>query len=46
MLIATLILFQLIIFAALVIVLKRVLTKNIISATGHLDEMNQDYLNA
>ena len=44
MLIASLILFQLIVFAALVVVLKRVLTKNIVSATGHLDELNQDYL--
>jgi F0F1-type ATP synthase delta subunit len=44
MLIASLILFQLIVFAALMVVLKRVLTKNIVSATGHLDELNQDYL--
>jgi len=44
MLIASLILFQLLVFAALVVVLKRVLTKNIVSATGHLDELNQDYL--
>jgi len=44
MLIASLILFQLVVFAALVIVLKRVLTKNIISATSHLDELNQEYL--
>lgn len=44
MLIASLILFQLIVFTALVMVLKRVLTKNIVSATSHLDELNQDYM--
>lgn len=43
MLIASLILLQIIIFAALIFILKKVLTQNITSATRHLDELSQDY---
>jgi F0F1-type ATP synthase delta subunit len=43
MLIASLIILQLIIFGGLIFMLKRILTNNIVSATQHIDSLNQDY---
>lgn len=43
MLIISLIVFQLFIFAGLIFLLRRLLTKNVTEATKHLDELNQDY---
>ncbi len=43
MLIISLILFQLFIFAVLIFLLRRVLNKNVSDATKHLDELNHDY---
>jgi len=43
MLIVSLILFQVLFFAGLIFMLKRMLTQNVASATKHLDELNQDY---
>lgn len=43
MLIISLVLFQVFIFAGLIFVLRRMLTKNVTDATRHLEELNQDY---
>jgi len=43
MLIISLVLFQIFIFAGLIFVLRRMLTKNVTDATRHLEELNQDY---
>jgi len=40
---ASLILFQVLIFVGLVLILRKVMSKNIISATEHIEELNQDY---
>ena len=44
MLMASLILFQVIVFAALIFMLRKIMTQNVISATKHIDELNQDYI--
>jgi len=43
MLIVSLILFQIIIFAVLIFVFRKVMTKNVISAIRYIEELNQDY---
>jgi len=43
MLMVSLILLQLLIFVGLIFILRRVLTQNVVLATKHLDELNQDY---
>jgi len=43
MLIVSLVLLQIIIFGGLIFILRRVLNQNVILATKHLDELNQDY---
>lgn len=43
MLIISLIILQVIIFAALIFALKKILSQNVVSATQHLDEMSQTY---
>ena len=43
MLIASLILFQILIFTGLIFIFRRILNKNVVSATRHLEELNQDY---
>jgi F-type H+-transporting ATPase subunit delta len=43
MLIVSLVLLQIVIFGGLIFVLRRVLNQNVILATKHLDELNQDY---
>lgn len=43
MLIVSLILFQIIVFAVLIFILRKIMTQNVISATKHIDELNQDY---
>jgi len=43
MFIVSLILFQAIIFIGLVFVLRRIMTKNVVSATSHIEKMSQDY---
>ncbi|MCM8792598.1 MAG: F0F1 ATP synthase subunit delta [Candidatus Omnitrophica bacterium] len=44
MLIFSLIILQLIIFSSLIFILKKMITRNVISATQHLDELNRQYL--
>jgi len=44
MLVVSLILFQIAIFAGLIFTLRKIMTQNVISATKHIDELNQDYL--
>ncbi|MDP2943355.1 MAG: F0F1 ATP synthase subunit delta [Candidatus Omnitrophota bacterium] len=44
MLIVSLVLLQVIIFAGLIFALKRILTKNVVTATRHLEEMNVDFV--
>lgn len=44
MLIVSLGLLQVIIFVALIFTLKRILTKNVVTATMHLEEMNKDFV--
>ena len=43
MLIVSLIILQLLIFAVLISIFKKIMTQNVASATEHLDELNQDY---
>jgi F0F1-type ATP synthase delta subunit len=43
MLIVSLVLLQIIIFGGLIFILRKVLNQNVILATKHLDELNQDY---
>jgi F0F1-type ATP synthase delta subunit len=43
MLIVSLVLLQIVIFGGLIFVLRKVLNQNVILATKHLDELNQDY---
>ena len=43
MLMVSLIVLQILIFAGLIAILKRILTQNVVSATKHLDELNQNY---
>jgi len=43
MLIISLVLLQLIIFAGLIFFFKRILDRNVVSATRHLEELNQNY---
>jgi F-type H+-transporting ATPase subunit b len=43
MLIASLIILQVFIFAGLIFMLRKIMTENVSSATRHLDELNQDY---
>ena len=44
MLIISLIFLQVFIFAALIFILRRILAQNVVSATKHLEELNQDYV--
>jgi F0F1-type ATP synthase delta subunit len=43
MLIASLVMLQLIIFAVLIFVFRRIMAQNVVVATKHLDELSQDY---
>ncbi|MGE5197134.1 MAG: F0F1 ATP synthase subunit delta [Deltaproteobacteria bacterium] len=43
MLIASLIILQVAIFAGLIYMLRKIMTQNVVLATRHLDELNQDY---
>jgi F0F1-type ATP synthase delta subunit len=43
MLIVSLVLLQIIIFGGLIFILRKILNQNVILATKHLDELNQDY---
>jgi F0F1-type ATP synthase membrane subunit b/b' len=43
MLMVSFIIFQVIVFAGLIIMLRKIMTQNVISATQHIDELNQDY---
>lgn len=43
MLIASLIICQALIFAGLIFVFRRIMTQNVVSATRHIEELNQDY---
>jgi len=43
MLIVSLILFQVFLFAGLIFMFSRIMNKNVISATKHIEELNQDY---
>lgn len=43
MLMISLIILQVLIFGALIFILRRILTQNVVSATKHLEELNQDY---
>jgi len=43
MLIVSLVLLQIVIFGGLIFILRKVLNQNVILATKHLDELNQDY---
>ena len=43
MLIVSLILFQILISIGLIFIFRKVMTKNVISATKHIEELNQDY---
>jgi F0F1-type ATP synthase membrane subunit b/b' len=43
MLMASFIIFQIIVFAGLIFMLRKIMTQNVISATQHIDELNQDY---
>jgi len=43
MLILSLILFQIFIFIGLIFIFRRMMTKNVISATKHIEELNQEY---
>lgn len=43
MLIVFLILFQVFIFMGLIFIFRRIMNKNVISATRHIEELNQDY---
>ena len=43
MLMASFIIFIIVVFAGLVFMLRKIMTQNIISATQHIDELNQDY---
>jgi len=43
MLIASLVLLLIIIFAAMVVMFRKIMTKNVISATRHLEELSQEY---
>lgn len=44
MLIASLIILQVLIFAGLIFMLRKIMTQNVVSATRHIEELNQDYL--
>lgn len=44
MLIISLVFLQVLIFAGMIFALQRIMTKNVVSATKHIEEMNQDYL--
>ena len=43
MLIVSLVLLQIVIFGGLIFILRKILNQNVILATKHLDELNQDY---
>ena len=43
MFMASFIIFQIIVFAALIVILRKIMNQNLISATQHIDELNQDY---
>lgn len=43
MLILSLVVFQIIVFVSLILLLRRVLNKNVVSATRHIEELNQEY---
>jgi F0F1-type ATP synthase membrane subunit b/b' len=43
MLIVALVVFQLLFFIGLIVMLRRIMTQNVASATQHLNELNQDY---
>ena len=43
MLVASLIILQVLIFAGLIFMLRKIMADNVVSATRHLDELNQDY---
>lgn len=45
MFIISLVLFQLIVFAVLIIMLRRIMGRNIVSATRHIEELSADYAN-
>jgi F0F1-type ATP synthase membrane subunit b/b' len=44
MLMVSFIIFQVIVFAVLIITLRKIMTQNVLSATQHIDELNQDYI--
>jgi F0F1-type ATP synthase delta subunit len=44
MLIAALILLQVVIFLGLILMFRKIMTQNVVLATRHLDELNQDFL--
>ncbi|MFA5147369.1 MAG: F0F1 ATP synthase subunit delta [Candidatus Omnitrophota bacterium] len=44
MLVISLIFFQVLIFVGMIFVLKRIMTQNVVLATKHLEEMNQEYV--
>ncbi len=44
MLIVSLVILQVIIFSALIFILRRVMSTNVVSATRHLEDMNREYL--
>ena len=43
MLMASFIIFIVVVFVGLIFMLRKIMTQNIISATQHIDELNQDY---
>lgn len=43
MLVISLIILQIVIFAGLIFMFRRIMTKNVVSATRHIEELNQDY---
>ena len=43
MLMISFVIFQIIVFAGLIFMLRKIMTQNVISATQHIDELNQDY---
>lgn len=43
MIMVSIIIFEIILFAGLIFMLRKIMTQNVISATQHIDELNQDY---
>src|SRR4030043_181210 len=44
MLIFSLIFLQVVIFVGMILILKRIMTENVVSATKHIEELNEEYL--